>query len=252
MRGVLLLIGILGLSRAFAGAEVWDREVLFEAPEMRWVEGEGKIRSLVYEGEVFEGSGTEVFAYYASPETLGEGVAGTRVPGIVLVHGGGGTAYSEWVWMWAKRGYAAIAMDLSGMRPLVPVMDEKGDFVSDRGKVHSTRIRLEKGGPLHGRPEKFESIGGTVEDDWPYHAIAAVVRAHSLLRSFEEVDAERTAITGISWGGYTTCIAASVDNRYKAAVPVYGCGFLFEGGIGAAAGDRRVGPGTASGVDCAV
>jgi PhoPQ-activated pathogenicity-related protein len=43
------------------------------------------------------------------------------------------------------------------------------------------------------------------------------------------VIAERTAVTGISWGGYTTCLVASLDDRFKAAVPVYGCGFLFEG-----------------------
>jgi hypothetical protein len=36
-------------------------------------------------------------------------------------------------------------------------------------------------------------------------------------------------VTGISWGGYTTCLVASLDDRFKAAVPVYGCGFLFEG-----------------------
>jgi PhoPQ-activated pathogenicity-related protein len=66
-------------------------------------------------------------------------------------------------------------------------------------------------------------------DDWPFHAAASVMRAHSLLRSFPEVDAEHTAVTGISWGGYTTCLVASLDDRFKAAVPVYGCGFLHEG-----------------------
>jgi PhoPQ-activated pathogenicity-related protein len=88
---------------------------------------------------------------------------------------------------------------------------------------------LPDGGPNHGHPEKFDSIGGDVSDDWPFHAVANVVRAHSLLRSFPEVIADRTAVTGISWGGYTTCLVASVDDRFKAAVPVYGCGFLFEG-----------------------
>lgn len=29
--------------------------------------------------------------------------------------------------------------------------------------------------------------------------------------------------------GYTTCLVASLDDRFKAAVPVYGCGFLYEG-----------------------
>jgi dipeptidyl aminopeptidase/acylaminoacyl peptidase len=38
----------------------------------------------------------------------------------------------------------------------------------------------------------------------------------------------RTAITGISWGGYLTCIVAGLDDRFEAAVPIYGCGFLAE------------------------
>src|SRR6185436_20794205 len=63
---------------------------------------------------------------------------------------------------------------------------------------------------------------------WTYHAVAAVVRAHSLLRSLPEVDAKRVGITGISWGGYLTCIVAGIDSRFKVAVPVYGCGFLGE------------------------
>ena len=48
---------------------------------------------------------------------------------------------------------------------------------------------------------------------------------HSLIRSLPEVDPERTGVTGISWGGYLTCIVAGVDPRFKLAVPVYGCGF---------------------------
>lgn len=43
------------------------------------------------------------------------------------------------------------------------------------------------------------------------------------------VDDARTALTGISWGGYLTCIVAGLDKRFAAAVPVYGCGFLPDG-----------------------
>src|SRR5262249_12413151 len=57
---------------------------------------------------------------------------------------------------------------------------------------------------------------------------SAAIRAHSLIRSFPDVDPDRTAVTGISWGGYLTLIVAGVDNRFKAAVPVYGCGHLGE------------------------
>jgi hypothetical protein len=61
---------------------------------------------------------------------------------------------------------------------------------------------------------------------WTYHAVAAVIRGHSLLASLPEVDRARIGITGISWGGYLTCIVAGIDDRLKVAVPVYGCGFL--------------------------
>ncbi len=62
------------------------------------------------------------------------------------------------------------------------------------------------------------------EDQWAYHAVAAIVLAHSLLRAQPDVDPARTGITGISWGGYLTCLTVGVDSRFHFAVPVYGCG----------------------------
>src|SRR6185369_6995118 len=89
--------------------------------------------------------------------------------------------------------------------------------------------RLPDGGPDQSDKVKFrdftESEAGEM---WSYHAVAAVVRAHSMLLSLPDVDAERTGLTGISWGGYLTCIVAGIDPRFKVAVPVYGCGFLGE------------------------
>jgi len=74
----------------------------------------------------------------------------------------------------------------------------------------------------------FDAVDDPPGDQWTYHAVAAVVLAHSHIRSLPEVDPDRTGITGISWGGYLTCIAAGVDPRFRLAVPVYGCGFLGE------------------------
>tara|TARA_R110002096_G_scaffold83431_5_gene193447 strand:- start:1781 stop:3043 length:1263 start_codon:yes stop_codon:yes gene_type:complete len=220
-------------SEAFAENEqagIWPIEELQSTiPEFRIENPDAAIQSIVYDGETIDGSPTEVFAFYASPKTLGTLEPNEKVPGIVLIHGGGGTAFSDWVWLWAKRGYAAIAMDLSGLRPPAPQFDEASEKIKDFNHKRELRTKLARGGIDHGRPEKFDSIGGRIDDDWPYHAVANVMRAHSMLRSFTEVDPDRTAVTGISWGGYTTCLVASLDDRFKAAVPVYGCGFLHQG-----------------------
>ena len=40
------------------------------------------------------------------------------MPGIVLVHGGGGVPFASWVKMWNDRGYAAIAMSVTGDFPI--------------------------------------------------------------------------------------------------------------------------------------
>ncbi len=210
----------------------WDLDVLKKnVPTMKWVRQDQPIHSLTYAGEKYQGHDTEVFAFYASPITLGASYKpGTKFPGVVLIHGGGGTAFADWVHLWAKRGYAAIAMDLSGSRPPDPVFDPKTDAPVGHQSDSKLRTRLPNGGPFHGHPEKFDCVlTPDTSDDWPFHAAASVMRAHSLLRSFAEVDAEHTAVTGISWGGYTTCLVASLDDRFKAAVPVYGCGFLHEG-----------------------
>ncbi|EMI23044.1 Dipeptidyl aminopeptidase/acylaminoacyl-peptidase-like protein [Rhodopirellula maiorica SM1] len=211
-------------------------DVAKQVPTMRWEDQNGPVHRLIYEGEAYQGHPTEVFAFYASPSTLGENATSanrsnkTKYPAVVLIHGGGGTAFAEWAWLWAKRGYAAIAMDLAGSRPMDPIYDPKtGTPIRNQAARRDTRTRLPLGGPDQGHDTKFDSIDDDISDDWPYHAASNVLRAHSLIRSFDEVDAERTAVAGISWGGYTTCLAASLDDRFKAAVPVYGCGFLFEG-----------------------
>ena len=201
-----------------------------QVPAMRWADQSGSVHSLFYAGENYQGHPTEVFAFYASPATLGKAEGKTKFPGVVLIHGGGGTAFAEWAWLWAKRGYAAIAMDLAGSQPKAPVYDPNtGVPVPNQTAKRDTRTRLPNGGPEQGHPEKFDTIGGDTNSQWPFHAAASVIRAHTLLRSMPNVDADHTAVTGISWGGYTTCLVASLDDRFKAAVPVYGCGFLFEG-----------------------
>jgi lysophospholipase L1-like esterase/dienelactone hydrolase len=128
------------------------------------------------------------------------------------VHGGGGRAFKDWAAYWAGRGYAALAMDTAGQGPDGNRHPHAGPDQSDATKFQA-----------------FDDAG--LRDMWTFHAVAAILRGHSLLASCKEVDAERIGITGISWGGYLTCIAAGVDPALKAAVPVYGCGYLGENSV---------------------
>lgn len=201
-----VLVRSAELDGAAAETSPWDMQTLAKPPEIEWLDADAPVRGLLYEGPEYRGRPTRVFAWYARPANV-DG----KLPAMVLVHGGGGKAFREWAELWAARGYAAIAMDLAGVGP--------------DGK------RLADGGPGQTDQQKFYDIAGGVKDAWTYHAIANVVRAGSLLASLDEVDPERVGVTGISWGGYLTCIAAGVDQRFKAAVPVYGCGFLHDNSV---------------------
>jgi len=211
---------------------LWDIGSLSVAPKFRWLESDKPIRSMLYEGLPYKGRVAEVFAWYASPLTIGEvsESPANGFPAVVLIHGGGGTAFAEWTHLWAKRGYAAIAMDLGAHQPDDPIYDSAtGQFVRDGAKDTENRTPLKNGGPNQAGEDKVDSVDRDPEHHWSRHAVANTILAHSLIRRFPEIDTERTTVTGISWGGYTTCIAASVDSRFKAAAPVYGCGFLYEG-----------------------
>jgi dienelactone hydrolase len=205
----LCLIGPHLSRSADAETMPWSIEALSKPPQAYPApdfNAEG-LKALFYEGVPYKGQPTRVFAWYGAPSGDGAG----KSPGMVLVHGGGGTAFQEWVRLWNRRGYAAITIDTCGCVP-------HGEY--NKWQRHPF------GGPAGWGG--FDAANEPIEDQWPYHAIADVILAHSLLRSFPEVDAERTGITGISWGGYLTCIVAGVDARFQCAAPVYGCGFLGE------------------------
>ena len=110
---------LIGPARA-AEPALWDLAALRKPPKVEWVDKDGPLRKLYYESEPRGGKPTRVFAYYAEPARV-EG----KLPAMVLVHGGGGTAFPEWAQLWAKRGYAAIDVFMCGAcdpYKAVPVM----------------------------------------------------------------------------------------------------------------------------------
>ncbi|MBI5801453.1 MAG: alpha/beta fold hydrolase [Verrucomicrobia bacterium] len=209
LRGLFLIVAlalaqVAGAASRFTGP--WNVAALQATPKAEWGGRTNLLQQVYYEGEPFNGKPTRIFAYYARPAE-GNG----PFPAMVLVHGGGGKAFSAWAEHWARRGYCAIAMDLSGNGPAG---------------------RLTDGGPDQGDGSKFrEFTDADAKEMWTYHAVAAVLRGHSLLAALPEVDKGRIGVTGISWGGYLTCIVAGIDDRLKVAVPVYGCGFLHENSV---------------------
>ena len=177
------------------------------------------VRSLFYDGPAWQGRPTRVFAWLGMPAQRGAG----PVPGIVLVHGGGGSAFAHWVRLWNERGYAAIAMDTCGHTPDAP---------GHRRDHH----------PLGGPPGwgAYDRAFDPPTEQWGYHAVEAILRGHSLLRAQPGVDPKRIGMTGISWGGVLTAIAAGHDPRFRFAAPVYGCGFLQDSpGLGLDAADPK-------------
>ena len=191
---------------------LWDLDELSQVPEMEWVDSTSAVRSLLFRSVDFEGAPTHVFGYYSDPSVLAgaEQPEEKRYPGVILLHGGGGAAFRMWVEKWAAEGYAALAIDLCGCGEGGVKLPDGGPSLSDNYRVFHL------------------ADSGDLRTMWSYHAVASAIKAHSLLLSFPAVDPERTCVTGISWGGYLTCIVGSLDDRFKAAAPVYGCGFYDE------------------------
>jgi len=171
------------------------------------------------DGMPYKGNPTRFFAYWGLPK--GASVA-KPVPGIVLVHGGGGSAVADWVRRWNARGYAAIAFDNCGGVPR-----ENGKPSANGGRWATKWDRHPFSGPA-GWDEGYRHVDDPVTDQWAYHAVADGIRARVFLASLPGVDASRIGVTGLSYGGYLTCLIASVDPAFAFAAPVYGCGFIRE------------------------
>ena len=90
------------------------------------------IQAITYDGADLDGKKTKVFAYIGYPEGAS---ATNKAPAVVLVHGGGGHAFAEWVKLWTDRGYVAIAMDTTGFFPSEAGKGKAGRESDDPNKL---------------------------------------------------------------------------------------------------------------------
>jgi cephalosporin-C deacetylase-like acetyl esterase len=217
MRSLLLLL----LSSALFAEAPADRKVVLglvdtcaQAPKVHEAEGfkaEGTVRAIFYDALTWQGKPTRVFAWIGLPAQR-EG----KVPGMVLIHGGGGTAFKEWVQKWNAQGFAAISIAVEGQT----------DVNENKVKGRSSWARHAFAGPA--RDGTFADTKLPLKEQWMYHALADTMLANSLLGSLPEVDASKIGVMGISWGGVITSTVIGLDERFAFGVPTYGCGHLFD------------------------
>lgn len=178
------------------------------------------IKALCFEGAEYKGNKTKVFCHIGYPKGSEE----TKVPAIILVHGGGGHAYAEWVKIWNERGYAAIALDLCGC---LPAKNQKGLVYTEWQRDEYFERWEDKDGFVAG-PNDYLILdeNEAIENVWFYSAIANTILAHNLLLADSRIDSAKIGITGVSWGGTITSQVIAYDRRFAFAIPIYGSGFL--------------------------
>lgn len=187
------------------------------------LEGYENIKAITYDGLTVKSGKTKVFAYIGFPENAS---SDNPVPAIVLVHGGGGHPYLQWVKAWNDRGYAAIAMETTGYFP------KQGTFCineSDNGNFAyglSSNSDFQESGYVDSLNRIFPTSYAEIENHWAIYGLTCVEYAHNVLRQDERVDNDKIGITGVSWGGVTTSLAIGYDTRYAFAIPVYGTAYL--------------------------
>ncbi len=173
----------------------WDTAQLYQVPAFREspypeskVQG---LRDILVTSAEFQGQPAEFFAYIGIPSGP---VPVGGFPGIVMVHGAIGTAIPQYVKLWVQQGFVVVALDWYNQRPKLNGEDLVGYLQLPGGQRQEHVIN-----------------------------VANMVLSHSLLRSLPEVNPERTAFVGLSWGSWYGDAVAAVDDRFKGAVEIY-CG----------------------------
>ena len=146
---------------------------------------------------------SEIYAAIAAPKAPG------KYPGILVLHGGAGSAEVEKAMAWAGRGFVAVAPDLPGIAEPKKLTFTKGRFSS-----------LKYGeGRWTANPDASESV--------IFDAVLSAMKSLYLLRAQPNVDTANIGVVGSSWGGYmTTMVCGLAGDQVKAGMALYGCGFF--------------------------
>ena len=171
------------------------REIPFTAPVPDGI----TVRQVVFRSR----DDAEIFAVIATPKSPG------KHPGMLVVHGGGGSAEVDKAMAWAQRGYVAVAPDLPGIA-------EPKKLTVSKGKWSALKYGENR---WVATPDASESV--------LFDAVLSAMKSLYLLRAQPTVDTQRIGVVGVSWGGYmTTMVCGLAGDQVKAGFALYGCGFF--------------------------
>lgn len=211
-------------------SSVKDAQPVVKEVSMYHPSGEyNSIKAITYDGMPNPEGKTKVFAYFGFPKSIKDK---NKIPAIILVHGGGGHAYLNWMKMWTDRGYAAIAMDTTGFFPN-KLNAGTNEWDHENWTYGLTEDFKEEGYVDSPKYDNMENSEKPLNQQWMYYALGSIIIANNILRNESRIDSTKIGITGISWGGVITSLAIAFDDRFAFAIPVYGSGYLGEnmGGI---------------------
>ncbi len=149
-----------------------------------------------------------IFAVITRPSKPG------NYPGLLVLHGGGGSAEIEKAEKWAALGYVVVTLDIPGV-----ANPEKVPLSEGHWKTFTYGTKRFTAHP--------HITSSTIFDG----ALAAL-QGFYLLQSQADVIKTKIGIAGISWGGYlTTMVTGLVHSQVAASFSVFGSGNFDAGSV---------------------
>ena len=209
--------------------EPLDIEVL-----KQWEEDGVVLRVIRYRIGIFKGQKAMMAGVYGFPK------GGTKLPGLLQVHGGGQYADYKAPLTNAKRGYATLSIAWAG-RISAPgyTVNPDGVKLFWEGKTTDPTYKLTTDwGPLDAYHAPCRNPGNAFANVSPaawtldpvesprnnpwFLCTLAARRGLTFLQQQPEVDGDRLGVYGHSMGGKLTVMTAAADRRVKAAAPSCG------------------------------
>ncbi len=194
---------------------MWDTAKLFETvPEIKSVGySAGTVELFKFKSAGYQSKeNTWVFCALGVPNENDFPKPKDGYPAVVLVHGGAGQVYTDWVKYWNEKGFIAIAFDT----------------YSNQLDVNLNKTFNPDGGPTEYSTGSINDTVKNYKGSWVYHVVTNVILCNNLLRNRADVDKTKIVATGISWGSVALCITAGVDKRFAGFAPVYGGGYVYD------------------------